>query len=88
MAERDNVLPFRRAEYDQDAPLEGDFFAVEDVRDLVSLMSDSRGAMSLVFTPVPSGSRAFEIREADDADRLALHIVRLGQRMRQGGSPP
>lgn len=86
--DRDNVIPLRRVARDPDAHLEGSFLACDDVRELVSLMSDNCGSMSLVFTPVAEGYCAHEIQDADDVDRLAVYLVRLAQRMRQGGSPP
>lgn len=88
MAERDNVLPFRRAHRDSDEHLDGHFVAPDDVRELVSLMSDNTGKISVVLTPSPEGVCAWELRTQAEVERFGVHVLGLAAKMNGRGGPP
>lgn len=85
---RDNVLPFKRTARDPDAHLAGQFVVPSDVRELVSLMSDNAGQMSVVLTPVPDGSCAWEMKTKADVEQLGTYLIQLAAKMSSRKGPP
>lgn len=81
-----NVLPFQR--HTGARPLCGKFIAPDDVRELASLMSDGRDALTVVLTPVPVGTVGWEIRTPDEVRQLGIYLFELAARMREGGRAP